>query len=260
MVAVPAYMTRVFRRLLPAVIGAFATACGTTPTLSSPPSIQSIQFVVSTIAPGSNATYSFNVSETSIVGVTLASVTSVATGDILPSALTLALGTPSGSSCTPTTSIDTSLALSAQVSKTLSAGAYCVKVTDVDGLPESATFTVRIIATTGSTPQKATGLTTTESFASELQVGGFSMRTFRVFAPGNLAATLTGAGGLDKVVRVSLGVWDGSVCRLASSVDTAAGSPAQIVAGVDPGTYCLGLRDIGNLKGPVSFSVSVEHP
>jgi hypothetical protein len=150
--------------------------------------------------------------------------------------------------------------LSAQLSKSLTAGSYCVKITDVDGLPASAIVTVRITATSGSTGVTSTGLTVTESFASQLQVRGTTTRTFRAFRPGNMAVTLTGAGGLDKVVRMTLGVWDGSTCRPTSVVDTAAGAPAQIVAGVDPGTYCLSLRDIGNLTFPVSFSISVEHP
>jgi hypothetical protein len=258
MMGVTGSLKRLSRTLLPAAIAAIATACGSTPATPSPTVTRSFQFVVSTIAPGGNTTYAFTVSETSTIGVTLASITSVATGEIVPSALTIGLGTPSGSTCTPTTSINTGVALSAQITSSLAAGAYCVKVTDVSGLPAPVTFAVRIAATVGTST--ATGLTATESFTSQLQVRGSAETTFRVFGPGNMAATLTGAGGLDKVVRLALGVWDGSACRLTSSADTAAGSSPQIVAGVDPGTYCLNLRDIGALTGPASFSVSVEHP
>ena len=235
-----------------------AAACGATATTPTPTTTSSSQFVVNTIVPGGTSVYAFTVSETSTVAVTLASITSAATGEVLPAALTVALGTPSGSSCTATTALDTTVALSSQISTSLAAGSYCVKITDADGLPESVTYAVRITATTG--PVETSGLNGTESFASVLEIHGTSTRTFSARKGGNMAVTLTGAGGLDKVVRLTVGIWDGAACRLGLSADTAAASTPQIVAGVDAGMYCIRLADIGGLTAPASFSVSLEHP
>jgi hypothetical protein len=138
----------------------------------------------------------------------------------------------------------------------LSAGTYCVKVTDTGSLPEAATVAVRITTITNPTTPQATSLS--DVFASELGVRGFASRTFNMVVAGTQSLTLTGLGGAGPpVVRLSVGAWDGAACRLNTSADVTSGG--SITLSADTGAYCVRVSDIGNLTGPVSFIVNVNH-
>lgn len=236
-------------------LAAVAAACGATPTTPSTATAVS-QFAVSALAPGGTAASNFTIAGTSTVGVTLASVVSAATGEVIPATLSLGIGTPSGSTCTPPATVDVTAAVTAQIARPLAAGTYCVTVTDAGSLTDAATITVRITATTGSTTGNATPAT--DFFSSELFVHGSVVHTFGIATGGSLSAALATLGGGTDVVRFGLGTWDGAVCRLTTSLDTAAGGTIALTA--DPGAYCLRIEDIGTLTTPSAFSVSITHP
>jgi len=235
-------------------LAAVAAACGATPTTPSTATAVS-QFAVSALAPGGTAASNFTIAGTSTVGVTLASVVSAATGEVIPATLSLGIGTPSGSTCAPPAALDATAAVTAQIARPLAAGTYCVTVTDAGSLTEAATITVRITATTGSTTASTSA---TDFFSSELFVHGSVVHTFGIATGGSLSVALATLGGGTDVVRFGLGTWDGAVCRLTTSLDTAAGGTIALTA--DPGAYCLRIEDIGTLTTPSAFSVSITHP
>lgn len=103
---------------------------------------------------------------------------------------------------------------------------------------------------------------TTAAFQSRLAVNGAASRTFSVATAGNVTAMLTNAGGPFTVMGLGIGVPLGGVanCTLSSSVNTASGSTPQIVAAVDPGTYCVAIYDVGNLTGPTDFAITISYP
>lgn len=108
-----------------------------------------------------------------------------------------------------------------------------------------------------------TPTTTTITFASNLAVGGASTRSFAVTRTGTVSVTLVNAGN-STTLRVGLGVGiplgDGSGCVLSRSVETVAGTTAQLELTVDTGTYCVQIYDPGTLTAVVPFSISLVYP
>lgn len=108
-----------------------------------------------------------------------------------------------------------------------------------------------------------TPTTTTITFASNLAVGGASTRSFAVTRTGTVSVTLVNAGN-SATLRVGLGVGiplgDGSGCVLSRSVETVAGTTAQLELTVDTGTYCVQIYDPGTLTAVVPFSISLVYP
>ena len=105
--------------------------------------------------------------------------------------------------------------------------------------------------------------TTTVLFASNLAMGGSSTRSFEVTRAGIVSATLVMVGN-STTLKVGLGVGiplaDGSGCVLSRSVETVAGTTAQLELNVDIGKYCLQIYDPGTLTGVVPFSINLVYP
>ena len=112
-----------------------------------------------------------------------------------------------------------------------------------------------LIPIPGTPPQK------TEVFTGSVAVGGSSFFDFAVANVGDLTVTLTAAGPPSTVVmRIGLGVGTSTACSVQLVKDTAAGDTAQISASQVPAaTYCIGIGDVGNATGPVTFSITVVH-
>ena len=108
-----------------------------------------------------------------------------------------------------------------------------------------------------------TPTTTTITFTSNLAVGGASTRSFAVTRTGTVSVTLVNAGN-SSTLKVGLGVGiplgDGSGCVLSRSVETVAGTTAQLELTVDTGTYCVQIYDPGTLTAVVPFSISLVYP
>ena len=116
---------------------------------------------------------------------------------------------------------------------------------------------------TSSTPTTPSVPRTTETFTNTVPVGGSAFNSFRVAATGVTEATLTAAGPPATIVMgLAIGtVSDAGCTRLTgASVNTAAGTTAQLSGLTTPGTLCVQVRDVGNQTDGVTYSVSVTHP
>lgn len=123
------------------------------------------------------------------------------------------------------------------------------------------------IACGSNTPAASTTPTTprtTETFSGTVQVGGSAFHSFRVGATGSTDVTLTAASPPPTIVMgLALGTPDdaGNCNRLAgASVNTPAGSTAQLASLTSSATLCVQIRDVGNQTAPVAYTVSVTHP
>jgi hypothetical protein len=135
------------RRMLVVLLFLLA-GCGSTPTqpssTSTTPTIATELFS-GTLGPTETTFYSFNVTVSGNVSVMLASITS-GTGQPLAPLVGLGVGVPSGTGCGTTTSVDAMPALQAQIANPMTAGTYCVSLSDSSAsLTDSVNFTIRII-------------------------------------------------------------------------------------------------------------------
>jgi hypothetical protein len=108
-----------------------------------------------------------------------------------------------------------------------------------------------------------TATRTSETFSGTVAVGGSAFNSFRVAAAGTTEVTLTTAGPPATIVMgLGIGTVDDSGCtRLTgASVNTAAGSSAQLAGLTTAGTLCVQVRDVGNQTAAVSYTVTVLHP
>ena len=244
-------------------VALLTTACGTTPTQPTSTGSSSTidQFVGSLDVLGS-VPYTFILSQTTNVAVTLTSVVDAA-GQVSRAALGLGVGTTDGTTCTPTTSLNTVAALKAQIVTTLNPGNYCVNVTDIGNLADTSTFAIRIIQNPPIPAAAAT--TTTETFSSNIAAGGFVSRTFYAAEPGTISVTLqsltpSSSAGL----AVGVPGLNGIGCNLNTTIRTAPGSSPQITLPVDISPYCVRLFDAGGLltgaNGLAGFSITIVHP
>lgn len=117
---------------------------------------------------------------------------------------------------------------------------------------------------TTTTTQTAASPTVTEQFDGVVPVGGSKFYSFTSSTYGTITVTLMAVGGnfvpSTVMLAVGLGQPSGTDCVTTTSVNTAAGSTAQVTGNFDPAVYCAKVSDIGNLYAPASFSVSIAYP
>jgi hypothetical protein len=116
--------------------------------------------------------------------------------------------------------------------------------------------------TTPSIPQS-----TTETFSGVLALNGAATYTFPVATPGAISAALTsltfadGSAGTPLAIGIALGTWNGSICNITLSNDSAVqGStvPGQVNV---LGNFCLRVSDVsGKVVNPEAYTVTVTHP
>jgi hypothetical protein len=118
--------------------------------------------------------------------------------------------------------------------------------------------------TTTTTTQTVASPTITEQFDGVVPVGGAKFYSFTTSTYGTVNVTLTAVGGSFVPSTVMLGVGlgqpSGTDCVTTTTVNTAAGTTAQVTGNFDPAVYCARVSDIGNLYAPASFSVSIAYP
>ena len=118
--------------------------------------------------------------------------------------------------------------------------------------------------TTPSTTTTTTTTTTspvTETFSSQLAVGGSSSRSFNAAKAGTATVTLTSVGSSTTLkLGFGIGIPDtlGAGCRFTRSSETAAGG--QLSAAVDAGTYCVRVYDLGTLAATTNFTITIVRP
>ena len=106
----------------------------------------------------------------------------------------------------------------------------------------------------------------TEVFTGTLQVQGSNFFSFTVATQGSvnitLASLLSARPGpaLSTVVELAVGTPLGTECSVTNSVPAAPALTAQLVNSLTPATYCTRIADLGNLTGPVDFTVRIVHP
>lgn len=112
-----------------------------------------------------------------------------------------------------------------------------------------------------TTPPSPT--TASVTWTTNLATAGASSRSFTTTRTGSVSITLQALGG-STTLRAGLGVGiplgDGTGCVLSRSVETTAGSTAQLELTVDAGDYCVQVYDPGTLTQPVSFTVLLVYP
>lgn len=135
---------------------------------------------------------------------------------------------------------------------------------------------VMIAACDGDTPTTPTDTTTTttattvaepttsESFSARVAVGGSAFYSFTVGANGTVTLTLTRVGGTGVPstawLAIGLGTPSGEDCAIGASVNTAAGTTAQLTGTYAPGVYCARVWDIGNLAASASVELTIAYP
>jgi hypothetical protein len=243
------------------VAAAFAAACGDSPTAPSTPAQTPVTTsFTGTLAAGGSQVQTFALASSGTVNVTLASLTT-ATGDVVDTSVSLAIGTASGSGCTPTSTVSASPALKAQLSPSLSSGNYCVRISDTGGITEPLGFAIRIV----SFPITATAdPNVVDALVTNLPVGGFAARTFFAAKGGTINVTLSSVSP-SAALGIALGIdIGGGGCRLSKLVTADPGTEPQLSMPSDAGEYCVKVIDVGNLaaltRGTVPFTMTVAHP
>ena len=114
------------------------------------------------------------------------------------------------------------------------------------------------------TPTAPTTTTTagTDSFSSVLNVGGTASRTFTVAVRGTVLATLAATAPQNVPVGFMVGVprANGTGCVANVSLTTEASGTPQISVVADPGSFCAQVYDVGTLREPLSFTITIAHP
>ena len=85
----------------------------------------------------------------------------------------LSVGTLSGTACTPTTTVNATAALKAQLATALAAGTFCVNVADLGTVTEDLSFSLRVV----QLPSSGTPTSTTDTFSSNVTPRGSASRT-----------------------------------------------------------------------------------
>jgi hypothetical protein len=116
---------------------------------------------------------------------------------------------------------------------------------------------------TPTTPTPAAP-TVTEQFDGVVPVGGSKFYSFTTTTYGTINLTLTTVGGsfvpATVMVGVGIGQPSGTDCIATTTVNTAAGSTAQVTGNYDPAVYCAKVSDIGNLFAPATFTMAIAYP
>ena len=231
------------------------TALYTAPTAFVP---TTSQFNTALVPIGGSVISTFTLSATTTVGVTLVSVISSVTGNVLQPTMNLVLGTPMGAAtCKPVAGKTVTPALAAQIQQSLGAGAYCVQVFD-QGLVEPGIVSVRINMSSTAPTNNPTPFNT-DIFSSTLGAQGSATHQLALFYNGTATLTLVSAGAA-ATIGVGFGAWDGQVCRLNAAATTAVTGNPLFAVPVDPGNYCIRAFDMGQLTAPILFTIDTVHP
>jgi hypothetical protein len=121
-------------------------------------------------------------------------------------------------------------------------------------------------STTSPSDTTTTPSVATERFDAILEPGNAAFYSFTVSAAGSVSINLASLSPLDRpgllpaAMELGYGVPEGEECTVTKSIQTVPGLTSQLVDTLTNGTYCANLRDIGNLKQPVNFSMRITHP
>lgn len=103
----------------------------------------------------------------------------------------------------------------------------------------------------------------TDTFDGTVPIRGSDFHTFAVTQTGEVDVTLSAAGPPSTIVMgLGIGTSGNSTCTLlaGASTNTQAGSTAQLMGKISPGTLCVQVYDVGNQTATVNYTVTVSHP
>ena len=111
----------------------------------------------------------------------------------------------------------------------------------------------------------ATATVTTETFNGTVQPGGtINVHSFLVTTPGTVTVTLTAAGP-PSTITMGLGLGNpdasGNCVFIVTSNQAIANATTPLFSGTvnASGAYCVGIADIGNAVGPITYTITVSH-
>jgi hypothetical protein len=165
-----------------------------------------------------------------------------------------------GSYCTPLDTNVTAPRLTAQLQRWLTAGSYCVQVSDPGTLAETVGAVVRI---SYPAPKLLPGTGSPVTLDSVVSPSGMTTKSFVTSREGDISITLNSAGpNGDTPVGLAIGVGgtDGGPCTLTRIVQTQAGPSPQITEHADAGIYCAAVIDPGTFTTAQNFSLTIAHP
>jgi hypothetical protein len=240
------------------VLALSAAGCGESSTPTTPSAdipTTTTGFFGGTLSTMGSVPNTFVVSTAGPVEVTLLTLTTPA-GNVQNLPIALAVGTLTDTVCTPTTTVNVTAALKAQLRTNLAAGTFCVNVADIGNVTDDLSFTLRVV----SLPLIATPTSTTETFSSNLTPGGSASRTFTVTTSGTVTATLQSFGAsVDVGFAIGVANVTTSLCTATTVVTGQSGTSISLPA--DPSTYCVKIFDPGKLAAATtSFTISIVHP
>lgn len=96
-----------------------------------------------TLQPHATRFYSYSLLTGGTVSAMLASIE--VNGVPASNALEIGLGIPAGTGCAVSVSQNSGPLLIPQLRQNFDAGTYCVRISDVDGLPAAMNFTIRVV-------------------------------------------------------------------------------------------------------------------
>jgi hypothetical protein len=108
-------------------------------------STSNTSFFSGTLAPHGSSFYSFTLTQAGTVSVTLAILTFGPRNPAPATIVGLGFGTPAGTDCSLTTSLNTGAGLVAQINSGSSMGTFCVEIFDVGKLDRPVDFVIRIV-------------------------------------------------------------------------------------------------------------------
>jgi hypothetical protein len=132
------------------ILGAMLVGAGcgdevSTPTSASSTTAASLTQLFTGVMPIKGTKfYSYTVTTAGTVSATFASLTTGA-GAVAGRSMELGIGIPAGTGCAVREVINTTPALVPQLTQEAAAGVYCVSLADVEGLPASMNFAIRIV-------------------------------------------------------------------------------------------------------------------
>ena len=136
------------RTLLLAALAAFSVGCGDEDSATAPTDTEQVFTSVTytgTLDAGAARFYSFTNNASGSVTAFLASVTSVDSKQPVALPLEIGIGIPAGTGCATTTTQLVTPGLATQLSASLAAGVYCVRVADAGEIKAPITFAVRFV-------------------------------------------------------------------------------------------------------------------
>jgi hypothetical protein len=129
------------------LIGLLTAACGNndTPTAPTTPVGPQTEVFIGMLPVQGSSFYSFTVTTSGQVSITLASLVATQPGPALNTVLDLGVGTPLGTDCSVTNAVPAAPGLTAQLVNTLTPAIYCTRLSDPGNLAAPVNFTVRIV-------------------------------------------------------------------------------------------------------------------